>query len=450
VNGAPRLGPWSLGLLLGVSLGVAYTLSPLTVWFAAGMVVFWRAARRGLSDRERFWLGGLLAVAIGARVLAVAGLFLSADPARPYAVYFGDEELFKNESIWIRNIGLGVPISAADFVYAFDDVGQAGYIGMWAYLQAIVGEAPYGMHLLNIAGYVVAITALYRMARSRLGGVSAMAGLAVMLFLPSLLVWSTSALKEPAYLVVAVAELGCALAVARAPEAWQRLAAGVGVVVLAFALQGLRNGGLVVVAVGAVGGLAAGISLTRPRWLLALAVVVPVVATVALAQPAIQARTLQALRTGAFNHAGYALTPGNSYRVLDERYYLNRYALSDLPAPEAARFALAATVSYFTEPLPWRVESRTMMGYLPEYVVWWLIVLLAPVGLVAGLRRDAIFTSLLAFHAMAAIFTVALNSGNIGTLIRHRGLALPYLVWLAALGGCALLRRMAGTASSQG
>ena len=35
-----------------------------------------------------------------------------------------------------------------------------------------------------------------------------------------------------------------------------------------------------------------------------------------------------------------------------------------------------------------------------------------------------------------------MTSGNIGTLIRHRGLALPYLVWLAALGAvraaCAL------------
>jgi len=38
---------------------------------------------------------------------------------------------------------------------------------------------------------------------------------------------------------------------------------------------------------------------------------------------------------------------------------------------------------------------------------------------------------------------VALTSGNVGTLIRHRGLALPYFVWLSALGGCEVVQRLA-------
>ena len=36
---------------------------------------------------------------------------------------------------------------------------------------------------------------------------------------------------------------------------------------------------------------------------------------------------------------------------------------------------------------------------------------------------------------------VALTGGNIGTLIRHRGLVVPYLVWLAAFGACTLLSK---------
>ena len=49
-------------------------------------------------------------------------------------------------------------------------------------------------------------------------------------------------------------------------------------------------------------------------------------------------------------------------------------------------------------------------------------------------------TSLLVMHAAGAIVLVALTSGNIGTLIRHRSLALLYLVWLSALGGHELVR----------
>ena len=33
-----------------------------------------------------------------------------------------------------------------------------------------------------------------------------------------------------------------------------------------------------------------------------------------------------------------------------------------------------------------------------------------------------------------------MTSGNIGTLIRHRGLVMPYLVWLAGLGLYELVR----------
>jgi hypothetical protein len=43
-------------------------------------------------------------------------------------------------------------------------------------------------------------------------------------------------------------------------------------------------------------------------------------------------------------------------------------------------------------------------------------------------------TMLLLSHALGAAAVVAVSSGNIGTLIRHRGLAMPYLVWLAGRG----------------
>jgi hypothetical protein len=45
--------------------------------------------------------------------------------------------------------------------------------------------------------------------------------------------------------------------------------------------------------------------------------------------------------------------------------------------------------------------------------------------------------------------TVAMTSGNIGTLVRHRGLALPYLVWLSAVGACDLVRWMSRPAAGE-
>ena len=78
------------------------------------------------------------------------------------------------------------------------------------------------------------------------------------------------------------------------------------------------------------------------------------------------------------------------------------------------------------------------LAYLPEQIVWYIDRAAAPIGLVLACRRDALVAGLLFGHALVAAVTVALTSGNVGTLVRHRGLALPYLVWLSAVGACDL------------
>ena len=66
-----------------------------------------------------------------------------------------------------------------------------------------------------------------------------------------------------------------------------------------------------------------------------------------------------------------------------------------------------------------------------------------------SLRRDSLVAGLLFGYAIIAALMVALTSGNVGTLIRHRGLALPYIVWISAVGGCELLAAARGRAGAR-
>ena len=128
------------------------------------------------------------------------------------------------------------------------------------------------------------------------------------------------------------------------------------------------------------------------------------------------------------------MTAGYSYELLNPRYYPNRIQiLHSMPADDAARYAIAAIWSYFVQPVPW-AESRAVRAYVPEQVAWYGMVLLLPFGVVSGLRRDRTLTVMLITHAAVAIVIVALTSGNVGTLIRHRSLVLLYLIWLAVMG----------------
>ncbi len=429
-----------IALGAGVLVGMLYTLSPLTVLSVPLVIAASVWAARGLTATERRWFVGIMAVAVVTRLMAIGGLLLASDDSLPYATLFGDERFFTNRTLWMRNIGLGVPVSPADFIYAFEDVGRSSYLYYLALLQALVGEAPYGVHVANATAYVCGVLLIFRMVRPVFGGVAALGGLSVLLFLPSLFVWSISTLKEPLYTLVAAVELVCAVRFIQAAQFRTRLWALVGLVAGAAALESLRQGSILVAIIGVVGGAAAAYVVRRPRFVLAAVVLLPLVAGAALATPSVQARVLPIVRGWAFYHNGHVNSAGYSYKILDRRYYYEGTRIFQMPGREAGAFMVRAVFSYLTEPLPWHAESRAMLAYLPEQMAWYVLLAFVPFGLWAGLRQDAVVTCLLAAHAFAVIMMVAMTSGNIGTLIRHRGLALPYLAWLAALGVGACVR----------
>ena len=445
---APRVIAAAAGA--GIVLGVCYSLSPMTVLCLPLLVVMSMWAGRGLSPGERRWFIGLLAVAVLARLAVIAGLFLTADPGQPFATLFGDEEFFKYRSMWMRNIGLGLPISRADFIYAYDDVGQSSYLYVLAYLQALLGALPYGVHVLNATVYLAGVLLVYRYVRPVFGRVAALTGLALLLFFPSLFVWSISALKEPMYTLVAVGELLCCLWLVRGRTWWHRVAAAIGLVVAVVALDSLRRGGMLVGIAGAVGGVTLGMLGSRPRLAWAALAAAPVLVVALFLVPPTQQRLLASARETASYHSGHIGSSGYSYKILDPRYYHDRKLLAQMPPREAGQYVVRSVISYVTEPVPWRAESAGLRAYLPEQMLWYVLLVFVPFGLVAGFRLDPLLTGLLASHAGALIMMVALTSGNIGTLIRHRGLALPYLAWLTGLGVCRVVEYLVSASPSPG
>jgi hypothetical protein len=429
-----------LVVLGGVLLGVAYTLSPLSV-LSLGLLAWASiAAGRNLSTRERRWYWSIMSVSVLVRLIAIALLFYTADPARPFASFFGDEELYKFRTIWLRNIGQGLPMSPADVIYSFDDVGHTSYIYVLAYIQALVGDAPYGLHVMNMALYFCGVLGLYRLARASYGRAVGMAGLILLLFIPSVALWSISVLKEPMNVLMIAAELTAAVMIVRAPRWWQRLIAAMVVIAGGAAMESLRTGGMITAIFGTVIGIAMAWIVSQGRRVIIAVIAVPVAVALLVSLPPIRQRVLTRVREAALYHAGHVLTPGYSYQLVDRGYYTNRERFYQMPAIDAGRYAVKALWAYATQPLPRENWSRSLLAYMPEQVVWWVIALLLPWGFIAALKRDAVVTCLLAAHAMAAIAIIALSSGNIGTLIRHRSLALLYVIWLSAVGAHECMR----------
>lgn len=435
----PRVLRWSA--IAGVLVGIACASSPLTVWFTIAMVLLLRTAVSGIGGDERRWILAALVVAIALRVIAIGGLFLLTNHAQlPFGSFFGDEEYFIKRSIWLRNVALGIPIHRADLIYAFDDYSQTSYLYVLALVQILVGPAPYGVHLLGVALYLAATVVLFRTVRTSLGRMPALFGLVLLLFLPSLFAWSISALKEPLFFFLTASSVAVAVRVVRAPGWGARFAALLALVALGAALETVRAAGAGLSAASVGGGLAIAWLVQRPRWILATAVVVPIVVGAVLSRPAAQVKAYSAVVTTAQQHWGHVATAGYVYKTLDERLYPDRSEISDIHFSEALRYIVRSFERYLTVPLPWEVRSRAALAFLPEQMVWYVLLALSPLGLWIAFRRDLLVTSLLLGHALVAALLVALISGNVGTLVRHRGMALPYVVWFSAVGLCALLK----------
>lgn len=152
---------------------------------------------------------------------------------------------------------------------------------------------------------------------------------------------------------------------------------------------------------------------------------------------------MQRLRDAAVYHVGNVRTEGFSYKLLDDRFYDPTYLLHvncrDMTPREAARFVLRAALSFVSVPLPWRAASPPALMLLPQQVLWYVFGVLALVGAGAGWRREPLFTWILVGNIVLGAMAVALFNGNVGTLVRMRDSVVTMIVWLSALGGCALL-----------
>lgn len=437
---SPRV--WLAAIVTGVVIGAVYVLSPLTVWFVIAMAVILRCAIAGLEGTERRWVLALMLVAIVVRVAAVGGLFaVTNHNVVPFNSIFGDEEYFIKRSIWLRNVALGIPIHAADLIYAFDEYSATSYLYVLAFVQVLVGPAPYGVHLLGIALFVSGSVVLFRTVRPTLGRMPAVIGLALMLFLPSLFAWSISALKDPLYFFLTACGVAMTIRLVRAPQWESQALALVTLLLLTAMLESIRAGGAALTAASIVLGLAVAYLVPRPRWILVGVFLAPIAVGATMSRPWGQVKTIVAIENAAKQHWGHVATSGYVYTTLDDRFYPERSEIEDMHLDEGARFVVRSLERYVTAPLPWEIQSTAALAYLPEQIVWYLLVALAPFGLIGAMRRDTLVAAVLFGHAFVAAVTIALISGNVGTLIRHRGFALPYFLWLSAVGACDLMTR---------
>src|ERR1043166_6875246 len=440
-----------VAVVVGVLAGALYTVSPLTAWcIPLGAIVF-ALAGRGLERKDRQALNTLLIAALAVRLAAIGALVVINAPmhdSESVGMLTGDEAYNLSRALRTRNVITGEPVAQYDYFVAYDEYGRTSYIPLLTAIQVLFGPTPYSMRVLNTILFLVGAILLFRMTLSAFGRLPAFGGLAVLLFLPTLFYWSISLLREPLYMLGSALVLTGAVAAIR-PATWQQRLCSLLPAVLGLAIVvGLRPGAVALALLGLATGLVIFVVCASPPRVKSLVLAAALVAiTTAALRPATQQRIISALESTAKTHAGHVFTVGHSYKLLDDGFYFNPVApaastLTLTPA-EAARYVIRSAASFVAVPLPWQLASTRELTYLPEQLVWYVLIAFVPFGLLAGWRRDPIATALLAGFVLPTSAALALTNGNVGTLLRLRGIVVPYLVWISAVGFCQWLQRSA-------
>ena len=425
--------------------GVLYTLSPSLVVVALALAAMGYWAQSDQGPDERRWFLAVFVASLLVRAVLLVWFLYEGEGRDGLPVMVGDEWLIKWRALLLLQRVLGSTLAPPDFFNMYEYYGHTSLIDVFGYWQLWFGPAPYGVHLLNLAFWYLGAVMLYRATRQCFGKLPALVGFTLLLFTPTLLVWSMSALKEPIYfLLTAVAIVG-ASRVWYAPSVSGRV---VGLVLAAAAMVAIapvRSIALFVTAAG-VGIGTAGWFATRRTWLALASVVVLLLGGAwAVQRPDVQARIMKEYRAAATAHLGNVRTDGYAYHLLDDRFYLETTAdpTTTITPMEAVRFTGRALLSFFAEPLPWRAATLSSIAFIPQQMSWYVLALLAIPGLVAGWRRAPAFTWLLFGNIIVGLLTVALFNGNVGTFVRFRDSVVTIICWLSALGGCAVAEWLA-------
>jgi hypothetical protein len=435
-----------------MAAAVVYGCSPAAVWatLALAGLLWW--ATKEMPPRERRWFLGLAIAALALRYAATAVLpLLALRSGHSFAAWFGDGYYNVQRSIWLRNILVGVPIAPLDYFEAFQPTfGRTSYQSLLAFVHVLLGPSPYGAQLVGIALHAIGVVLLHRLVRRSYGPSAAMLCAAAVWYFPTLFLWSLSAMKEPEGFALSVLALVATVGIVRG-DGWRvRLASAMCIGVAFAGLAGFRAGAVAIV----FGGLAIGLFLrivTSRSWaLLATILLVPCGLWLA-GRAGLTARARDEVRTFARHHLGHILTPGESYRVLDERFYyyddplevtlVHPHTVATMTRAEMGRYLIRASAAFFLEPELWRPLAANVRWFIPIQVVWYVALLMAVPGLAVAWRRDPLVTCLIVGCIAGCVAVVAPNSGNIATLIRHRDMMSPFLFVLAAVGATAVMQK---------
>ena len=85
-------------------------------------------------------------------------------------------------------------------------------------------------------------------------------------------------------------------------------------------------------------------------------------------------------------------------------------------------------------PFPWQLFSSSQIMAAPEMIVWYALFPFLIKGVVSALKHNFKYTFPLFVYAFISFVSLGVLEGNVGTMFRHRAIALNFFLMFIAAG----------------
>lgn len=141
-------------------------------------------------------------------------------------------------------------------------------------------------------------------------------------------------------------------------------------------------------------------------------------------------------------HMLYVNSGGESYKILPNQYYdyLRKLPEHTLSFQEHIQIISKGVYHLLVEPKPWGTWTLKTWLFLPQTLLWFLLLSLSIYGLYDFLCHR--YGPSLFVYFLPLCLGLAISSGNIGTMIRHRDILTPLFLIMGAFGWTKLYNKV--------
>src|SRR3989338_1290031 len=126
----------------------------------------------------------------------------------------------------------------------------------------------------------------------------------------------------------------------------------------------------------------------------------------------------------------------SQYKIYPDRFYNKNISIYRSPITLNELFIsylIGMSYHYFS-PFPWELSTKNMLiGYIQMPVIYLLLPFIT-IGIIIGFRHHKRETMAYLFFIFIISSIVAMASGNVGSLFRHRDMVMPFFIAFGAIG----------------